>query len=95
MAKQTKTTFYPSMPDCVPYVGTGRHYSHGITEQQGIDAAMIAELRTHLTPGEWLLLTISRDELREMAGRHGVDPGRAYAERARLRSRLRELFKEE
>ena len=80
------------MPDCCPYVGIGRTYTYGHTEQQGIDAAMLALLRAELTPGEWWLLTTTEAEQENASRRYDVPVGYVRRQRARLIKRLRERY---
>ena len=80
------------MSDAVPYVGIGRTYTYGHTEQEGIDAAMLALLRAELTPGEWWLLTTTEAEQENASRRYDVPVGYVRRQRARLIKRLRERY---
>ena len=82
------------MCDCFPYVGTGRTLG-APTENHVLDAVILSDLRRELSPGDWLLMTATRDDLEELAGRHGYDPRFVFQRRARLRDELREKYREE
>ena len=83
------------MSDAVPYVGIGRTYTYGHTEQQGIDAAMLDLLYHDLTLGEIWLLTSTEAEQRDASQRYDVPVGYVHRQRARLIKRLRERYQEE
>ena len=80
------------MVEFCPFVGIGRTYTYGHTEQQGIDAAMLALLYHDLTLGEIWLLTSTEAEQRDASQRYDVPVGYVHRCRARLIKRLRERY---
>ena len=83
------------LPDCCPYVGPGRTYTHGRTEHEGIDAATIEEIKATHTRWEWWLLTSTQTEQRDASARYGVPMTYIHRQRARLIRRLREQYEED
>jgi len=63
-------------------------------EYDGLDLAVLAQLRRELTPGEWFLLATPTDELIETAHGYGVSTRAVLHRRAVLRDRLRDQYRE-
>lgn len=77
----------------VPFVGKGRNYADSRpVELEGLDLAMIDQLRRELTPAEWFLLATPTDELIETAHGYGVSARAVLHRRAVLQDRLRDKY---